>query len=101
MEFILTTSFKPSITPEQQRELLTVFSQWQPPDGVDMKMLYISVDQRHSFGLFEAESAAPIMEVTSTFSDYLDFQVFPVLAAPEGAELMGKSQAWVDGVKAG
>ena len=99
MEFILMATDKATNTPEQRRGLLKVFSQWQPPEGVDMKMLYIATDERHTFGLFEAASAAAILQVTSTFGDYLEFEVFPVVPAQEGATIIGQTQAWVDEVK--
>ena len=99
MEFQLIASIRPTVTPEQRRDLLKVFSQWQPPQGVNMKSLYIAVDERHSFGLFEADSAAAIAEIPYTFGDYLEFQVFPVIPAEEGAALIGKAQAWVDQAK--
>ena len=99
MEFQLMTSDRPSVTPEQRRELLKVFSQWQPPQGVTMKSLYISADERHSFGIFEADSAAAIAEVAYTFGDYLEFQVIPIIPAQEAAALLGKTQAWVDQAK--
>ncbi len=101
MEFILVASVKSTTTPEQRRELLKVFSQWKPPEGVDMKMLYIATDERHSFGLYESESAAAIAQIPYTFGDYLEFEVFSVLPAQEGAELLGKAQAWVDQAKRG
>ena len=99
MEFQLNGSVRPSATPEQRRELLKVFSQWQPPQGVNMKSLYIAADGLHSFGLFEADSAAAMAEVPYTFSDYIEFEVFPVMPAQEAAALIGKTQAWVDQAK--
>ena len=99
MEFQLIGSIRPSVTPEQRRELLKVFGQWQPPQGVIMKSLYIAADERHSFGLFEADSAAAIAEIPYTFGDYLEFQVFPIMPAEEAAALIVKTQAWVDQAK--
>lgn len=99
MEFMLTGTVRPSVTPEQRRELLKVFGQWQPPQGVTMKFLYIAADERHSFGLFEADSAGAIAEIPYTFGDYLEFQVYPVVPAEEGAALIVKAQAWVDQAK--
>ena len=101
MEFILIATIKPTTTPEQRRELLKVFSQWKPPEGVDMKTLYIATDERHSFSLCESESAAAIAQIPYTFGDYMEFEVFPVLPIQEGAELLGKAQTWVDQVKKG
>ena len=99
MEFMLMASIRPSVTPEQRRELLRVFSKWQPPQGVTMTSLYVAADERHSFGLFESDNAAAIGEIPATFGDYLEFQVYPVVPAEEGAAFMGKAQAWVDQAK--
>ena len=101
MEFMLMATIRPSITPEQRRELMTVFGKWQPPQGVTMKSLYVAADERHSFGLYEADSAAGIGEIPITFGDYIEFQVYPVMPADEGAALFGKAQAWVDQAKVG
>ena len=98
MEFMLTTTLRPSVTPEHNRELLKVFSQWQPPEGATMKMLYIAADGQRSFGLFETDSAAALAQITNTFADYLEFEVHPVLPAQEGASILGQRHAWVDSV---
>ena len=45
--------------------------------GVNMKSLYIAADDRHSFGLFETDSAAAIAEIAYAFGGYMETQVFP------------------------
>jgi len=99
MEFMIVSTLKPSVSPAGMRELLRVFSQWQPPAGSTMKALYFATDSRTAFGLFETESAAPLSEITSAFADYLDFQFFPVVEPQVGAEILVRMQNWVDNVK--
>jgi len=99
MEFMIVSTLKPSVSPAEMREVLRVFSQWQPPTGGNLKFLYFATDSKTAFGLFETESAASLTEITSAFNDYLDFQVFPVMEAQVGAEILGRMKAWVDQVK--
>ena len=99
MEFMLMATIRPSVTPEQRRELIRVFSKWQPPQGVTMKSLYVAADERHSFGLYEADTAAAIGEIPITLGDYLEFDVYPVMPVEEGVALFSKAHAWVDQAK--
>ena len=99
MEFMLMATIRPSVTPEQRRELIRVFSKWHPPEGVTLNSLYMATDERHSFGLYEADSAAAIGEIPITLGDYLEFDVYPVMPVEEGAALFSKAQGWVDQAK--
>ena len=100
MEFMIAGIAKPSSTPAQLREILRVFGQWQPPAGTTMKSINIAADGRHSFAVFEADSAALLLEATSAFTDYLDFEIFPLISAEEAVPIMARLQAWVDQAKA-
>jgi len=97
MEFVMISTIKASVSSHQMRELLRLFNQWQPP--TTMKALYFATDTKHAFAGLEADNAAQLSEVTSTFADYLDFQIFPVMQPQEGAEILGRMQTWVDQVK--
>jgi hypothetical protein len=101
MEFIGMTSFRSNVTPEGRREALRVFSQWQPPEGLNMKLLYFSADGLRSFGLAETDNAALLTDVAARFSDYIDFEWIPVLPAQEAAAIAGQANAWVDQAKGG
>ena len=97
--FMVAGTARPVATPAQLREILRVFGQWQPPAGTTMKSLNIAADGRHSFAMFEADSAALLSEATAAFTDYLDFEIFPLVTAEEAVPIMGRMQAWVDQMK--
>ena len=99
MEFIVTSTDKSTNTPAMNREVLHLFGHWQPPEGVNLKGLYFSVDGRRSFGLLEADNAGAIAELTNAFMDYLEFEVYPVVTSEEGAQIMAQRQEWVDHTK--
>jgi hypothetical protein len=101
MEFIAITKDRPNLTPERGRELLRIFSQWQPPEGLNLKSLYFEAGGSRSFALVETDRAALMMEVAATFADYLEFEFVPVIPAGEGASIIGQAQAWVDRMKRG
>ena len=61
MEFIGIAKARDSLTPAERREVLRVFSQWQPPQGLELKSLYISMNNDRVFALWEADNAALMM----------------------------------------
>ena len=85
-EFMLTATVGPSVTAEERRDLIRIFSKWQPPQGVTMKFLYLATDERHSFGLFDVDSAAAIAEIPYTFGDWIEFQAYVGYEAIQPAE---------------
>ena len=101
MEFIGIAIVRDSVTPGGRRELIRVFSQWQPPQGLELKSLHISTNNDRSFSLWEADNAALMIQVSAQFGDYLDIEWVPVLPAQEAAAIIGQAQGWVDQVKAG
>jgi hypothetical protein len=101
MEFIGMTRYRGNASPERQREVLRVFSQWQPPEGFNLKWLYFSADRTRSFGLVEVDDAGLLLQVAATFGDYVDFEWVPILPAQEGAAITAQANTWVDQVKGG
>ena len=101
MEFMVVSKDRANLTPERARELMRLFSQWQPPEGLNLKSLYFEAGGTRAFGLVETDRAALMMEVQATFADYLDFEFVPVIPAQEGAPIIGQAQAWVDRMKRG
>ena len=99
MEFIIIGTDRANRTAAQSRELFHVFAHWQPPEGVNLKGILLSVDGRTGFVHAEADSAAAILELTAAYTDYLDFQIHPVLPAEEAAPIHDKMMAWVDQTK--
>ena len=101
MEFIAITKVRDSLSPAGRREVLHVFSQWQPPEGLQLKSLHFSTNNDRTFSLWETDNAALMTQVTFEFADYLEIEWVPVLPAEEAAPIAGQAQAWVDQVKAG
>ena len=101
MEFIAVSKERANLPPERARELMRLFSQWQPPEGLTLKSLYFEAGGTRAFALLETDRAASMMEVQATYADYLDFEFVPVIPAQDGAPIIGQAQAWVDRMKRG
>lgn len=101
MEFMVVSKERTNLTPERARELMRLFGQWQPPEGLNLKSLYFEAGGTRAFALVETDQAALMMEVQATYADYLDFEFVPVIPAEQGAPIIGQAQAWVDRMKRG
>ena len=62
---------------------------WQYPEGVKPVAEYwLQTDNPNVISVFEADSIAPIMAVTTEWGDEFDITVVPAITGEEGLELV-------------
>ena len=91
-EFIDTTE-------EGQKRSLSVFSQWQPPEGADFsKGFYGFSDGSGGFAIVEVDSAATLARTIDPWTPWLRFKATPILPIEESSQLAGEAVSFRDGV---
>jgi hypothetical protein len=90
-EFIDTTE-------EGERRSLSVFSQWQPPDGADFKGFYGFADGRGGVAILEVDSAATLAKTTAPWVPWLRFAATPIVPIEESSAISGEAVAFRDSV---
>ncbi len=63
-------------------------AQWQYPEGIQLVAEYwLQTGDPVVISIFEADSVAPIMAITTEWGDVFDITVVPAITAEEGLEL--------------
>jgi hypothetical protein len=84
---------------EAQKRSLSVFSQWQPPDGADFsKGFYGFGDGTGGVALIEVDSAATLARTIDPWTPWLRFTVKPILPIEEATQIANEAVAFRDSV---
>ncbi len=100
MKFVVVATPRPGGSAKETEEavprVLELFSKWTPPAGMTIHQQFSRADGGGNFAVVETDNATALIEATSTFGPYLDYQIFPVVevaegvsAAQEGVEFRG------------
>lgn len=86
-------------TEEGQKRSLSVFSQWQPPDGADFSNgFYGFADGTGGVAIVEVDSAATLARTIDPWTPWLRFEATPILPIEESSQLANEAVAWRDSV---
>ena len=82
-----------------QRRSLQLFTQWQPPAGLEFKAHYAHADRRGGLAIVEVSDATVLVEGIEPFSAYYDFEATPVVEMTEAVPVMQRALAWRDSIR--
>jgi hypothetical protein len=85
-------------TEDGERRSLSVFSQWQPPEGADFQGFYGFVDGTGGVAIVEADSAATIAKTCAPWVPWLRFTLTPILPIEESSAIAAEAMAFRDSV---
>ena len=80
------------------RRSLSVFSQWQPPEGAQFQGFYGFADGTGGVALIDADSVASLSRTTAPWSPWLRVTVKPIHPIEESAQIAGEAMAFRDSV---
>ena len=81
---------------ESERRSLQLFTSWQPP--FEFKAHYARGDGEGGIAIFEADSAAQVVEGISPWAPFFKFEVTPVVPIEDAVPVFMKNNAWRDSV---
>ncbi len=97
MLFHVTWEFIDS-SEESQRRSLSVFQNWQPPEGAEFKGFYGFADGSGGVAIIEVDSHATLAKVTTLFTPWLRFAATPLVPIEEAAAIASEAQAYLESV---
>jgi len=80
------------------RRSLSVFSQWQPPEGAEFQGFYGYADGTGGVALVEADSVASLSRTVAPWAPWLRFTVKPIHPIEESSQIAGEAMAFRDSV---
>ena len=78
---------------------LKLFTEWQPPQGLEFKAFYSWANSNGGIAIAEVSSAAALLEATAAFAPYLSFEAVPIVEQTEAVGLFQRSIAFRDSVR--
>jgi hypothetical protein len=88
-----------SASEEQDKRMLKLFTNWQPPAGVEIKCFYDYADMNGGFLVVEASSVEPLLEMTAPWAAFFAFSTRPIIPVEASAVIQGKAFAWRDSIR--
>lgn len=88
-----------SASEEQDKRMLKLFSNWQPPASVGIKGFYDYADMEGGFMVVEASSAELLLEMIAPWAAFFQFSVRPIIPVEASAAIQQKAFAWRDSIK--
>ncbi|MCW2691096.1 MAG: hypothetical protein JWR37_5986 [Mycobacterium sp.] len=87
MKYVVSMTFRlnGSATDNEaaQRRILDLYSKWTPPDSTTFHQFVGRIDGAGAFSVVETDNPADLMDTTSKFGPYVDYQIYPVLDIAE------------------
>jgi hypothetical protein len=98
MLFAILYARRPGVTDGEMRRGQKLFMAWEPPHGLTIRFHYIFARGGRGLAIVDAADAGLIREATAPFSWFLEFEVEPVLSAPEALAISQQVNDWADSV---
>jgi Protein of unknown function (DUF3303) len=86
----------PGTSEEQQKRGLLLFSQWSPP--FEFKAHYARGDGKGGIAIVESDTAEAVVEGTSPWLPFFEFEVTPIVDIQAAVPLFQKGIAWRESV---
>jgi len=69
-----------------QKELLDLYSKWKPPAGTTFHQFLGRIDGGGTFAVVETDNPAELMDTTSKFGAFVDYQIYPVVEIADAVQ---------------
>jgi hypothetical protein len=99
MLFATTYTTRGEGSEEAAKRVQQIYSQWKPPEGVEIKAFYSLADGSGGIVISEANSPAAMLEAISPFTPYLDYRVTPIVEIAEAVSIGQRVNAWRDSIR--
>jgi len=83
---------------DSEKRSLTLFTSWTPPSGFTFKSHYAFTDGTGGMGIADADSTEAILEATTPFAPFFEFQTIPVVEVEKAVPIFQRVNAWRDSI---
>jgi hypothetical protein len=99
MLFSVTWIPTSGLTEERDRRTLKLFSNWQPPAGVEFKGFYDYADGNGGIAIVEAGSSEALLETVAPWAAFFEFTMRPLVPSEKATPIYEKGIAWRDSIR--
>lgn len=103
MKFVISISFlrngSAADNEAAQRRLLDVYSNWKPPAGMTFNQFLSRCDGGGGFAVVETDNSADLIDATSKFGAFLDYQIYPVVEIADGVQASHEALSFLDSIR--
>lgn len=94
MLFAVQWAPRPGGSEDQDERTLSMFTQWEPPEGVAFQGFWDYADGNGGIAIMESSSAAAMLEATAPWAVYLEFTIRPIVSSEESVPIFQAAQQW-------
>jgi uncharacterized protein DUF3303 len=102
MKFVVSLTFRPNGSAADNevavRRMLDVYSKWTPPAGMAIHQIMSRADGGGSFAIVETDSASDLIDATSTFTPFGDYEIYPVVDVADGVRASQEAIAFRESI---
>ena len=102
MKFVISISFLRNGSAAENeaaaRRLLDVYSKWKPPASMTIHQFLSRCDGGGGFTVVETDNSADLIEATSKFGAFLDYQIYPVVEIADGVKASQEAFSFLDSI---
>jgi hypothetical protein len=99
MKFVISMTFlrNGSATENKaaQVEMLELYSKWKQPAGTTFQQFVGRCDGAGAFAVIETDNAAELIDTTSKFGAFCDYEIYPVVEIAEAVQASQEAQAFL------
>jgi hypothetical protein len=92
MKFVVSITFRLNGSAAENelaaRRILDVYSKWTPPASMTFHQFVARVDGGGGFSIVETDNPADLMEATSKFAPFADYETYPVVDIADGVRVL-------------
>ena len=98
MLFATIYTYHQNLGEESAKRILSLFANWKPPAGVEIKSHYVFADGSGGITISEVPTAAAGYEACAPWSAFQDQRIVALLDVTEAVPIAMKVGAWRDSV---
>lgn len=83
-----------------QKELLDLYSKWKPPAGTTFHQFLGRIDGGGTFAVVETDNPADMMDTTSKFGAFVEYQVYPCVEIADAVQAAQAAQEFLNSTTA-
>jgi hypothetical protein len=99
MLFAVTWTPTSGLSEDRDKRTLKLFTNWQPPAGVEFKGFYDYADGNGGIAIVEATTAEALLETTAPWAAFFQFSARPLVESEKTTAIFQKAIAWRDSIR--
>ena len=100
MKYVVSMTFLKNGSAEENkaanRELLNLYSKWEPPAGTTIHQFLGRCDGRGAISIMETDNPGDLIDTASTFGAFVEYDVLPVVEIADAVKAAQEAQSFIE-----